>query len=122
MRKITNQLGLDDFTFSPMIMIRMLEEDGTITELAKIDPFNKQTKLPSKYTLEDWRKIEQCNKLLVDRGLSEMTEEENDWMIDPTGLRWKPLIDTKPEDLERLSGFVVEKTIKYFDDLKETSK
>jgi hypothetical protein len=99
------------------MVISMLAEDGKVTELA-IVPLSRESQTLEKYTAADCRKIDQCNAALEQHDLLAMTEEENDWMLDPTGLRWKPVIKTSPEEFERLAGFTVEKTIKYHDDHK----
>lgn len=117
MRKVANVIKYHPKTYEAVIEISMLAEDGSITELAKI-PHTRDTVTLEKYTAADCRNIDQCNAALVQHELPVMSEEENDWMLDPTGLRWKPVIKTSPEEFERLAGFTVEKTIKYHDDHK----
>jgi hypothetical protein len=74
-----------------------------------------------KYTERDIKNIKMVNEVLASKNMPTMTEEEELYLVDPTGTRFGPKKDIKAEELQRLAGFEVTKTIKYYDDLKDKS-
>lgn len=112
MRKIILIKELDRETFQPIITIKQKHEDGTIstlfTETLEWTP-------PSKYTKEQQEQIDSCNKVLLSKGMETLTEEEIEYMLDPSGIN-KRLSELEkemsdPETLQRMAGFKVEKKI-----------
>ena len=116
MRKIVYNIGLDRETYAPYLIIKMRDEDGTVTELFK-EEITQET--DNKYTPEQQAKINQVNMLLGMNGQSPMTEEECDFMIDPHSYKAYMNAELEEEKLQRLAGFKVEKKITYFNDFHE---
>lgn len=113
MRKILYTIGTDDDSFAPFLLIKMRDEDGTVTELFKEEFVIKDTK----YTAEQQAKINQVNSLLSMNGSQPLTEEECDWMLDPNSFKAYMDAEIEEDKLQRLAGFKVEKKITYFDDV-----
>ena len=112
MRKVLYTIGIDKETFTPFLLIKLRDEDGTVTELFKEEFVAKDTK----YTAEQQAKINQVNTLLGINGKSPMTEEECDWMLDPNAYKAYMDAEIQEDELQRLAGFKVERKITYFDD------
>lgn len=105
MRKIVRKIALDPETFTPVLKI-MLNDNGNVIELFSGDaPIYK-------YTAEEREQIIAINRALVDCDMPEMTEEEADWSV---GMHLKNIPEPTTEELERLAGYRVEKTIVYLD-------
>lgn len=118
MRKFRKDQYLNTDTFQPAARVIMKAEDGSTTVL--FDAVLELAKDSNpKYTAQDREDIKLVNGILISKNMDIMTEEEEFSLIDPTGVRFGPYKDVKPEDLQRLAGFEVQKTIKYYDDLKE---
>lgn len=118
MRKIVYSIEYDKERFSPFLIIKMKDEDGTVSVLFREEMVSD---IDSKYTPEQQAKINQVNQLLGMNGNPSMTEEECDWMLDPNA--YKAYMESKLEEeaLQRLAGFKVEKKITYFNDFHEES-
>lgn len=111
MRKIALIKRIVPESFEVMIELREKMDDGSVV-LHNSKPL-EPTK--SKYTREQQDLIDQCNHLLAEKDMPPLTEEESDYMLDPTGIK-KRLDEIEeemkdPENLQRLAGFKVEKRI-----------
>ena len=111
MRKVTYTIEFNNETFVPYIVIKMLGEDGKVTELFREEI---TAQLNSKYTPEQQAKINQVNNVMIATGNGVLTEEECDWMLDPNSFKAYMEEDLEEEKLQRLAGFKVEKKITYF--------
>ena len=111
-------MGFNGKTFMSELVIKMRDEDGTVTELFREDLAKDYD---SKYTPEQQAKINQVNGLLEMNGGHPMTEEECDWMLDPNACKAYMDAELEEEELQRLAGFKVEKKITYFNDTHEDS-
>ena len=116
MRKVTYTIEFNNETFVPHLVIKMLNEDGQVTELFREEI---TAQLNSKYTPEQQAKINQVNNVMLATGNGVLTEEECDWMLDPNSFRAHMEEKLDDEQLQRLAGFKVEKKITYFDDIHE---
>ena len=114
MRKVTYTIEFNNETFVPYLVIKMLGENGKITELFREEI---TAQLNSKYTPEQQAKINQVNNVMIATGNGVLTEEECDWMLDPNSFKAYMEEDLEEEKLQRLAGFKVEKKITYFDDV-----
>lgn len=114
MRKIIYRHVLNHRTFQPILTINLKTEDGNVTELLKAE-----LEITSRYSEEELRKINLCNKLLIEKGMPTMTDDEINYMLDPMGLKTLNDENIKDYELQRLAGFKIEKTITYFNDLSE---
>lgn len=111
MRKIIYNKHVDPTTFLPTMQIILKDKDGNITTLCN-EPMEW---VQSKYSPEELKKINLCNEHLAKNGHELMTDEEISYMLDPTGIsKLADTVKTK-EDLQKLAGFKVEKTIVYID-------
>lgn len=111
MRKVICTLSFDTEKFEPYQIIKVRDENGVITELLREE-------IPiEKYTLAELRKIDQCNAALRNHSMTEMTEEEIEFMLHPTGGTKSEDEKVTEDELQRLAGFKVEKTVTYYDDL-----
>ena len=110
MRKIILTLEADPTTFEPTIILRQKHEDGNVTII-----HSETVKPHPKYNEQELKKINTCNTILEDKGLEALTEEEIEFMLDPTGIgkRLNNLEEqiTDTETLQRMAGFKVEKKI-----------
>ena len=113
MRKIIYNKHVNSTTFMPTMQILLKDVDGNITTLCDEPLVFKPVE--TKYSPEELVKINICNEQLEKNGHELMTEEEISYMLDPTGLsKLKDTVETI-EDLQKLAGFKVEKTIVYLD-------
>ena len=112
MRKIILIKEIDPESFQPIITMKQKHDDGSVstlfTETLAWTP-------PAKYTKEEQEKIDSCNKVLLDKEMEPLTEEEIEYMLDPSGMKKrlstieKEMTDT--ETLQKMAGFKVEKKI-----------
>lgn len=111
MRKILLIKDMDPETFNLRVKVLQRNEDGTVETLSS----SVMSHTNSKYTKDQLEKIEQCNRALASKGMPELTEEEADYMLDPSGIgaRLSALEEEMkdPETIQRLAGFKVEKTV-----------
>lgn len=98
MRKITS-VSVEDFEKIKLI----IRDNGEITQVIGKPKNNKL-----KHTAEEILAINSYNEVLTQNNLSELTEEEEQYAIDP--LNGKSLKNT-PEELQRLAGFTVVKEV-----------
>lgn len=112
MRKIVYSMMLDVETFEPKVGCKVRTEDGTvITVIDRMLEKDEYLYLGKQFKPDELQKIKTVNQGLQLNGMDPMTLEEVDFM-----LHWNEFPDPKtPDELQRLSGFVVEKTIKYLD-------
>jgi hypothetical protein len=112
MRKIILIQEIDKDSFQPTITIKQKNDDGSISTL-----FSEtlQWTPPPKYTKQEQEKIDSVNSVLSKKGMDLLTDDEIDYMLDPSGLnkRLKEVEDEMkdPEKLQKLAGFKVEKRI-----------
>jgi len=93
-------------------------EDGTIEEIYEGE-YNPPA-YRKVYDVGQQQKIDYCNKLLADANHSLLTEDEISFLLNPfTG---KHTEADSPDELQKLSGFIVEKEITVFDDLHHEQK
>jgi hypothetical protein len=112
MRKIILIKELDIESFQPKITLKQKNNDGSIITL-----FSSTLELlpTPKYTKEQVEKINFCNTILANKGMNLLTNEEIEYMLDPSGMEKrlgeleKEMQDT--ENLQKLAGFKVEKKI-----------
>lgn len=112
MRKIKYALALNPDTFTPKEICKIRFENGDqVTVFERDLQEEKFLYLGKQFTVEELQKINSINRGLDDMGMVPMTLEEVDFM-----LNWNKIPEVKSADeLQRLSGFVVEKTVKYLD-------
>lgn len=108
MRKIRGIITINSITFEPDLLLIVKDQDGNLINKIKAGPINPY-KNP-KYTPAELHKIEMCNRVLKENNISEMTEEEVEYMLTPWLNRTD---DLTPEEFQRLAGFTVEKIINY---------
>lgn len=105
-------LEADPKTFQPTAVVRQKQEDGTVSVIHS-EPMVAESHF--KYTDQELKKIYSCNKILTGKGLDPLTEEEIEYMLDPSGVnkRLENLEDRleDTETLQRMAGFKVEKKI-----------
>jgi hypothetical protein len=116
MRKISGKIGYDH---NPIIEIKFLENDK-ITEVGRFEYKYPEQRPTPRYTEKEQYHIDIINTKLVENGHPEMTVEETDFYIDPTGSRWVNIPELTVDNIQRLSGFEVKKTIIPVDDEQET--
>lgn len=111
MRKIVLIKEMDPLSFIIKLTLKEKLDDGSVITI-----FSEPLEISkSKYSKEQLEKIDQCNKILLSKGLPELSEEEADYMLDPSGIDKR--LDSleqemkNPETLQRLAGFKVEKKI-----------
>lgn len=102
MRKITSCTVLDNFAQLKLI----IRENGEVTQIIGTPKYNKL-----KYTAEQILAIRSYNEVLAQHNLPELTEEEEEYALDP--LNSKAANNTTPEEFQRLAGFTVLKEIRY---------
>lgn len=114
MRKILHTINFDKKSFQPQIVIRIKNDDGTVTELERL-PLEATVDWTAKYTAVERERINACNVVLYKHNMNPMTEEECDFMLDPNGAKKRLTeLDKELDDpikLQELSGFRVEKKI-----------
>lgn len=114
MRKISRRYEVDESTliFKEIINIKDNEAISTLYD----GPIRDRT--PALFTQEEVDFFEFVNQLLIAQGSNTLTEEECKHFLDPLGGRWTKTTtnDEDPTELQRLAGFTVEKTVKYFND------
>ena len=110
MRKIILSQHINAETFQPVINI-ILKTDEQVELLATHSIDLGITYSRPKYTNVEQTKIDLCNQALQEKGYDVLTEKEIESMLYPMG-RDK---ESTPEELQFLSGFTVEKVIKYND-------
>lgn len=114
MRKIFQTIDFNKTSFQPEMVVRIKNDDGTVTELERI-ALEATADWTSKYTAQQRERINACNTVLYKHGMDPMNEEESDFMLDPNG--WQHRLEAlekemeDPVKLQELSGFRVEKTI-----------
>jgi hypothetical protein len=108
MRKIILSQHIDPESFQPSINI-ILKTDEQVELLASHAIELGNTYPRPKYTQVEQTKIDLCNSALQEKGYNAMTEKEIESMLYPMG-RVK---DVTPEEIQVLSGFTVEKVIRY---------
>lgn len=113
MRKIIYNKHVNPTTFMPTMQILLKDVDGNIVTLCDEPLVYKPAE--TKYSPEELQKINICNEYLAKNGHELMTEEEISYMLDPTGLSKVDDTVKTIEDLQKLAGFKVEKTIVYLD-------
>jgi hypothetical protein len=110
MRKFILHNALNPENFNQIVkLVEKTDNDEIVTiheeEIASV--------LKSKYTKEQQAKIDQCNRILENKGLDLLTEEEIEFMLDPTGVNKRLAnLDKNMDDIEslqRMAGFRVEK-------------
>lgn len=110
MRKIIFKHIIDPKSFRPVVELLEKREDEVVSLYRKELEVVKE-----KYTKEEKEKIETCNSILKEKNLPELTEEEIEYMLDPSGInkRLKNLEKqmNDAESLQKLAGFKVEKRI-----------
>lgn len=109
MRKIVLYNKINPDTFETVTDV-FLRENGKVEELGVLNYGP-----PRKYSMEVQLKIDKVNGFLNDRGYDQLTDQEIEYMIDP----FKELKNVTIDDLQKLSGFEVETSIKYYDDIHE---
>jgi hypothetical protein len=112
MRKFILIKEINGETFQPIVTIKQKHNDGSVstlfTETLEWTP-------PSKYTKEQQEQIDSCNTILANKGMDALTEEEIEYMLDPSNMS-KRLLElekemSNTETLQRMAGFRVEKKI-----------
>lgn len=116
MRKIINDVVLDPKNFQPIERV-IVKENGQVSLLHK--NVYKETPL-DKYTAAQRERIIKVNAVLEKNGMSSMTDEEIDYMLDPIGNKLGGFGNT-PEELQFLAGFKVEKRIVPIDSSPDSS-
>jgi hypothetical protein len=110
MRKFILNDYVDPTSFMYKVKLVEKTEDEVITIFDEV-----WVSSPSKYTPEQLKKINFCNEILAKENKESLSEEEIEFMLDPTGMNKrlrnieKQMIDT--ETLQRMAGFKVEKKI-----------
>jgi hypothetical protein len=83
MRKIAYTIVFDEGSYTPIMNVKLREQDGTIIELAnkavELDPINPK----GRYSAEQREQIRLVNQMLEDNSQATMTEQECDWMLNP---------------------------------------
>lgn len=113
MRKFYIAPSYEENTFRPMAEVRYIDEDGKskLLDRSVLEPVEFKY-LGKEFTEQDIKKINQINALLEKSNMPLMTLEEAEWLcFDPI----KKDKNTQPEEIQRLAGFKVEKTITYLD-------
>ena len=112
MRKIQRAIKIDSVSFAPIAIVTMKTPEGETKILfeGELTPTVDPTYLGDVFKQEDYELITQVNKVLADNNESPLTLNEARYLTgnlpqfkDPETL----------EDLQKLSGFIVEKKITY---------
>jgi len=103
MRKIiiTKTIGPD---YKTDILNATIRENGKMIKLPPYEEEHNNYRKP-----EDIIKIQKCNQVLEQNHEPILSEEEEDWFLDPL----KNNIKLSNDDLQKLAGFEVNKEIKY---------
>ena len=107
MRKIKPWIVLDPLTFTPVVYFVVKDQDGTLIEKIKaglITSYDTSFTLSKEYTPEelDNIKIEMCNQTLKEKNMSEMTDEEVEYMLTTP---WLNRTDNlTPVEFQQLAG------------------
>jgi len=112
MRKFLETHALDPATFELVTKLVEKYDDGTIVPISE----RRATGSSSKYTLQQQANIDRVNQTLRDCGIDMMTEEETDYMLDPSGMvkyGEHAIKNDSNREMQELAGFVVEKTVRY---------
>lgn len=89
--------------------------DGQVTEIGTVPSLNKYLCVAN-LTAKELSSVYMINELLRSKDLDELGPEEAAWMFDPMEeRRYRKERGYTPEELQKLSGFVVEKTVKSYD-------
>ena len=119
MRKIRMGITLDSETFDPFVSVILKETpDSDVTILHKEAVSDQEVKFINKLTSYSSRELYNIfftNKILLEKGHAIMTDEEMDFFTDPTRTKHIEKLIKDPEDLQKLSGFMVEKKVVYTD-------
>lgn len=120
MRKVVCTMSIDTDTFAPILQVKMIPSEGMPAEVLLKEPMKAIKPAPmiyrnKEYSVEEYEKIELCNKALIDNNYSELTTEEADFMLSRSDIM-KALsnytnADIPPDDLQALAGFKVKKII-----------
>lgn len=112
MRKIimTQHLNIENFETT---ICKVVEKDQ---DQIKVIFEGVRPCLPDpKYTIQEQKRIDECNSILAEKGLPLLTEKEIEYFLDPVGVNKKlSVLSEKMKDtetLQKLAGFSVEKTI-----------
>lgn len=113
MRKFILNKTLDPKTFE--MTGRLVQRDGDNVNTIYDDSVEEFIPKESKYTKEQREHIDLCNKILESKNMDLLTENEIEYLLDPSGINRK-LDDlekqiTDTETLQRMAGFKVEKKI-----------
>lgn len=84
MRKFILNTYYDTKSFDSMAQLVEKTDEGNVTIFN--DKFDLWEPKP-KYTKEEQKQINTCNKILSDKGKPELTEEEIEFMLDPSGIK-----------------------------------
>jgi hypothetical protein len=112
MRKIILHTALNPANFNEIVKLIEKTDEGEIVTIHEEEI--AWTPAP-KYTKEQQEKIDRCNRILENKEMDTLTEEEIEFMLDPTGVNRrldnleKHMANT--ETLQRMAGFKVEKKI-----------
>lgn len=112
MRKIIFRKEFDPVSFVPQVRFVVKSADGEI--LLNTVKQLEYTAAKSKYTKEEQEMIDQAQEMLAAEGFELMTEAEMDYLVDPLGLKKLEALNNdrlSAADLQRLSGFQVEKRV-----------
>lgn len=120
MRKVVCTMSIDTDTFAPILQVKMIPSEGMPAEVLLKEPMKAIKPAPmiyrnKEYSVEEYEKIELCNKALIDNNYSELTTDEADFMLSRSDIM-KALsnytnADIPPDDLQALAGFKVKKII-----------
>lgn len=110
MRKFILNNYVDPISFMYKVKLVEKTEDEVITIFDEV-----WVSSPSKYTPEQLEKINFCNEILAKENKEPLSEEEIEFMLDPTGID-KRLENIEKqmsnrETLQKMAGFKVEKKI-----------
>lgn len=120
MRKVVCTMSIDTDTFAPILQVKMIPSEGMPAEVLLKEPMKAIKPDPmiyrnKEYSVEEYEKIELCNKALIDNNYSELTTEEADFMLSRSDIM-KALSNytnaaIPPNELQALAGFEVKKII-----------
>jgi len=103
MRKM--RIALDEDSFLPTLFIK--RENGQIIKYDFVA--TPETSLLSKYSDAQRQRINDVNRILLQKGEEILSEDEMDFLVDPLGFSQLP--EVSEEELQLLAGFKVEKRI-----------
>jgi len=111
MRKIALITELDPESFCVRTTLKQKLDDNTVvTIFSEVQPYKL-----SKYSKEQLLHIEKCNAILALKNMEILTDDEIEYMLDPSGMtRRLETIENEinnTETLQKLAGFRVEKKI-----------